>query len=131
MEYKTTRHKKRVYCTILFCWTFSVAIGLPLGIGLNQGDNKESNRCGIVNPKYMLYSSIFAFYIPCLVMIVMYSFVFYRLHKRLLAVKLQEMAAGRMMNFGGNLGLKTNGRILVSSKNESLHYRQYRPRNCW
>lgn len=107
MEYKSSRHKTRVYCTILFCWTFSATIGLPLGIGLNQGTTDEEDyRCGIVNPNYMLYSSIFAFYIPCLLMIIMYSFVFYRLHKRLLVVRLQEMAAGRMINFGDNLGTK-------------------------
>lgn len=72
---------------------------------MNQTDaSKEPYRCGIVNPDYMLYMSIFAFYIPCSVMSVMYGFVFYRLHRRMRAVKLQEMAAGQMVQFGDNLG---------------------------
>lgn len=106
MEYKTSRHQSRIYGTILFCWTFSIAIGLPLGIGLNHGDIHVTQHCGIINPNYMFYSSIFAFYIPCLVMIVMYSFVFYKLNKRLRAVRLQEMAAAQMVSFGDNLGRK-------------------------
>jgi hypothetical protein len=77
---------------IFGCWFFSVSVALPLGIGLNKDAEEmvtNQHNCGIFNPSYMLYSSLFAFYIPCVVMLVTYSYIFHTLRKRLRAIQLQ------------------------------------------
>lgn len=53
---------------------------------------------------YMLYSSIFAFYLPCAVMSITYGYIFYTLKKRLRAIQLQEMAGGQFLGFGADVG---------------------------
>lgn len=53
---------------------------------------------------YMLYSSIFAFYLPCVVMSLVYGYIFYTLKKRLRAIQLQEMAGGQFLGFGADVG---------------------------
>lgn len=53
---------------------------------------------------YMLYSSIFAFYLPCIVMSLTYGYIFWTLKKRLRAIVLQEMAGGQFLGFGADVG---------------------------
>lgn len=65
---------------------------------------KTEHHCGIYNPMYMLYTSIFAFYLPCIVMIGTYGYIFYTLKKRLRAIQLQEMAGGQFLGFGADVG---------------------------
>lgn len=64
----------------------------------------------------MLYGSIFAFFIPCIVIVTTYgceafcrwlrfeygldhSYIFHALHMRMRAVRLQEMSAGKFIGF--------------------------------
>ncbi|KAI6195098.1 G-PROTEIN-RECEP-F1-2 domain-containing protein [Aphelenchoides besseyi] len=106
-EYKTMKHRKRVYYSIAFAWMFSALLALPL---VSWGGNtkmklylRSEHRCGIYNPMYMLYSSLFAFFLPCLVMTITYGYIFYTLKKRLRAIKLQELAGGKFLGFGGDV----------------------------
>jgi hypothetical protein len=52
----------------------------------------------------MLYTSIFAFFLPCTVMSLVYGYIFYTLKKRLRAIQLQEMAGGHFLGFGADVG---------------------------
>lgn len=100
-EYQTSVHRHRVYCAIVFCWLFSLSIGLPLGklyssthssifshrsfanvkssatgTGLNRGNENtfgDDYYCGIESAQYMLYGSVFAFFIPCAVIVTTYG----------------------------------------------------------
>uniref|UniRef100_A0A915I9B7 G-protein coupled receptors family 1 profile domain-containing protein n=1 Tax=Romanomermis culicivorax TaxID=13658 RepID=A0A915I9B7_ROMCU len=118
-EYNTSKHQHRTYWIIGLCWVFSLSIALPLGIGLNEknappppfnveiddGPGQTPQKyCSIDNPYFMLSSSIFAFYIPCFVMLIMYGIVFNKLRRSLLAVRLREMAASHMISFGNSMG---------------------------
>ncbi|KAI6222325.1 G-PROTEIN-RECEP-F1-2 domain-containing protein [Aphelenchoides fujianensis] len=97
-EYKTMKHRKRVYYSIGFAWAFMTSGNTNMRHFL-----RTEHRCGINNPMYMLYSSIFAFFLPCLVMSMTYGFIFYTLKKRLRAIKLQELAGGKFLGFGGDV----------------------------
>lgn len=104
MKYRTVQHAQIIFFAIGGIWIFSVGLSLPIALGLNRGFDPLGNyHCGIDSPAFMLYGSIFAFYIPCLIMVTMYGFVFYQLRRRLQAVKLQELAAGKFVTFGHNL----------------------------
>jgi hypothetical protein len=89
-EYQTEVHRRRVYVAIMFCWLFSLIVGLPLGAhvclsacahtprtgtGMNQPVDAVDDEyfCGVANASYMLYGSICAFYIPCAVIVATYG----------------------------------------------------------
>ncbi|CAJ0938447.1 unnamed protein product, partial [Mesorhabditis belari] len=106
-EYKTPKHRKRVHLSIAITWIFSICMALPLGTGFNTRTRHfllTEHHCGIYNPIYMLSSSIFAFYLPCLIMLITYGYIFYTLRKRLRAIQLQEMAGGQFLGFGADVG---------------------------
>lgn len=70
MKYRTVQHARIVYFTIAGIWIFSVGLSLPIALGLNRGyDPLGIYHCGIDSPEFMLYGSIFSFYIPCIIMI--------------------------------------------------------------
>ncbi|CAD5235082.1 unnamed protein product [Bursaphelenchus xylophilus] len=106
-EYKTLKHRRRVYCAIIGAWCFSVFLALPL-VSIGHANTElvlqTEHHCGIYNPMYMLYSSIFAFYLPCVIMLLTYGYIFYTLKKRLRAIQLQEMAGGQFLGFGADVG---------------------------
>ena len=113
-EYKTLKHKRRVYVAIAVAWIFSIALSLPLGTGFNTMTKHfvdTEHHCGIYNPIYMFCSSIFAFYLPCLIMSITYGYIFYTLRKRLRAIQLQEMAGGQFLGFGADVGNITTSAI--------------------
>ncbi|KHN73943.1 Dopamine D2-like receptor [Toxocara canis] len=125
-EYKTAKHRKRIYMAIGLAWIFSIGLSMPLGTGFNTKTRQfllEEHHCGIYSPMYMFCSSIFAFYLPCLIMIITYSFIFYTLRKRLQAIQLQEMAGGQFVGFGADVGNITNSAmqtvIGISAKNRN------------
>ncbi|WKY15434.1 hypothetical protein Q1695_000703 [Nippostrongylus brasiliensis] len=126
-EYKTMKHKKRVYVAIVLTWIFSVGMSLPLGTGFNTRTKHfllTEHHCGIYNPMYMLGSSIFAFYLPCFVMIITYGYIFYTLRKRLRAIQLQEMAGGQFLGFGADVSNITTSAIQsvigIAPKNRNM-----------
>ena len=87
------------------------------GIGVNVSSESSDDyliyehHCGIYSPIYMLSSSIFAFYLPCIIMSFTYGYIFYTLRKRLRAIQLQEMAGGQFVGFGADLGNITTSAI--------------------
>ncbi|KAI1707544.1 7 transmembrane receptor (rhodopsin family) domain-containing protein [Ditylenchus destructor] len=113
-EYKTPKHKRRVYISIGFAWIFSICLSLPLVTGFNTSTRHflmHEHHCGIYSPMYMLCSSLFAFYLPCLIMSITYGYIFYTLKKRLRAIQLQEMAGGQFLGFGADVGNITTSAI--------------------
>merc|ERR1719410_1857208 len=97
------------FAAILACWAVSLAIGLPIMCGLNHRPEPEpfggsfntsnvslgwSNTtspspeepliCAFYNPDFIIWSSVGSFYIPCLIMVVLYFRIFKTLCKRAL-----------------------------------------------
>ncbi|VDN53742.1 unnamed protein product [Dracunculus medinensis] len=113
-DYKATEHKRRIYFAIVIAWIFSTGISIPVGADFSSRMREfviNEHLCGIYSSKYIFYSSILSFYLPCCVMIVTYSYIFYVLRRRLRSVKLQhcqetfqEMAGGHFFGFGADLG---------------------------
>jgi len=64
--------------------------------------------CAFYNPEFIIYSSIGSFYIPCVVMIVLYFRIFKELHSRASLAKKKKMTSGDKSNRGGGSGLATD-----------------------
>jgi hypothetical protein len=86
------RSKLKTFLTILFIWTFSIAISctiLILGF-TNENNiliviNEHQRYCALNNRPFIIYGSIICFCIPCILMLVTYSLTIRRL--RLQAAK--------------------------------------------
>jgi hypothetical protein len=80
------RTKRKTFLTILFIWTFSIAISctiLILGF-TNENNilikiNDDQHYCALNNRSFIIYGSIICFCIPCILMLVMYSLTIRRL----------------------------------------------------
>ena len=53
-----------------FCWFVAAAVGIPLLCGLNKSPN--THECGFNNPEFIIVSSIASFFIPCIMIIILY-----------------------------------------------------------
>lgn len=75
---KYARHKnhKRVWLTIGLVWLISAAIGSPIVLGLNHTPIRDPTMCMFYNYDFVIYSSLSSFYIPCIIMVVLYYQIF-------------------------------------------------------
>ncbi|XP_059497287.1 D(2) dopamine receptor A-like [Stegostoma tigrinum] len=75
--------KRRVTLMITTVWVLSFAISCPLLFGLKNNPEKRDNTvCAIVNPSFVLYSSIVSFYIPFIVTLLVYVQIYAVLRRR-------------------------------------------------
>ncbi|THD19016.1 D(2) dopamine receptor [Fasciola hepatica] len=79
-----SRHNNnfRVSLTIALAWILSFVIALPIACGLNHVAQRHETVCVLYNPEYIITSSIGSFYIPCIIMIILYYRVFHAIHGR-------------------------------------------------
>ena len=61
---------KKAILYIASCWFVAAAVGIPLPFGLNKSENTE--ECGFHNPDFIIISSIASFFIPCIIIILLY-----------------------------------------------------------
>ena len=62
--------------TIALVWVISAAIGSPIALGLNYTPNRDTTICVFYNSDFIIYSSLSSFYIPCIIMVVLYWRIF-------------------------------------------------------
>ncbi|KAA3679935.1 uncharacterized protein DEA37_0009044 [Paragonimus westermani] len=68
--------------TIGIAWVLSFLIALPIVCGLNNMPHRQPGMCVLYNPVYILVSSTGSFYIPFVVMIILYYRVFRAIRQR-------------------------------------------------
>ncbi|XP_051895764.1 D(2) dopamine receptor-like isoform X2 [Pristis pectinata] len=74
--------KRRVTIMISIVWVLSFAISCPLLFGLNETDTRNDATCLIHHPEFVVYSSIFSFFIPFIVTLLVYVQIYVVLRKR-------------------------------------------------
>ncbi|KAE8745767.1 hypothetical protein FOCC_FOCC007483 [Frankliniella occidentalis] len=72
IKYAKHKNNRRVWCTIVVVWLVSCAIGTPIVLGLNNTPDRSPDLCIFYNTDFVIYSSLSSFYIPCMIMIVLY-----------------------------------------------------------
>jgi len=80
------RTKRKTFLSILFIWTFSIAISCTILIlGFTDENNilikvnEHQRYCTLNNRSFIIYGSIICFCIPCILMLVTYSLTIRRL----------------------------------------------------
>ncbi len=82
LKYAQHKNSNRIYVTIAFVWILSILIGLPMLAGMNETDTRNPDECAFNNGTFLIYSSIFSFYFPTLIMIILYYKIFRKIRNR-------------------------------------------------
>ncbi|XP_074652280.1 D(2) dopamine receptor-like [Tubulanus polymorphus] len=82
IKYAKHKNSKRVYAMLALTWIVSAAIASPIVLGMNYTDNRKENECGFYNSDFLIYSSMGSFYIPTVLMIILYYKIFRTIHDR-------------------------------------------------
>lgn len=84
---KYSKHKKnsnRVYITLALTWIISVGVSSPIALGMNYTERRAQTPtlCTFYNSDFLIYSSMASFYIPCIVMTLLYWRIFHAIRQR-------------------------------------------------
>uniref|UniRef100_A0A914EBE1 G-protein coupled receptors family 1 profile domain-containing protein n=1 Tax=Acrobeloides nanus TaxID=290746 RepID=A0A914EBE1_9BILA len=71
----------RAYVSILVVWGVSLSVGVPIFFGANQLEERFKH-CEFTNAYFIIVSSVFSFFLPCIAMIILYAVIFKRLRQR-------------------------------------------------
>ena len=65
-------------------WIISVAISSPIALGMNYTERRAQTPtlCTFYNSDFLIYSSMGSFYIPCVVMVLLYWRIFHTIRQR-------------------------------------------------
>jgi hypothetical protein len=115
MVYTQKRNAKLMMLMILTVWCLSALISIPplFGWGRPSFNLKEFGMCVVSQDfRYQIYATLLAFYIPLLVMIIIYINIYRAARK----IKKKEMKTCGTLKFNSDLmGLKRNQRVSVAS----------------
>ena len=65
-------------------WVISITISSPIALGMNYTERRMNspNLCTFYNSDFLIYSSMGSFYIPCIVMVLLYWRIFHAIRQR-------------------------------------------------
>ena len=74
IQYAKHRNSQRVYITLALTWIVSVAVSLPIPLGMNYTTRRSRTPwlCILYNSDFIIFSSMTSFYVPCVLMIFLY-----------------------------------------------------------
>lgn len=95
LDYASQRSLFAIHIKLAFSWLASLAIALPIGVGYNWTPDRAHTpyTCRFFNSDFLIYSSIGSYYVPLILMIVLYARVFHTLRMRALAKMKKKQAA--------------------------------------
>ncbi|XP_041457371.1 adenosine receptor A2a-like [Lytechinus variegatus] len=79
----------RAIVVIIVCWIMAAIVGFLPVVGWNKGE-PEDGKCffiHIIHMDYMLFNAVMVIYIPLVVMVVIYAFIFRAVRKQVSQVK--------------------------------------------
>jgi len=84
LKYARHKNSKRVYVMLALSWIVSLTISSPIALGMNYTDRRRQTPelCIFYNSDFIIFSSMGSFYIPCIVMILLYWRIFSAIRER-------------------------------------------------
>ncbi|XP_008296024.1 alpha-2A adrenergic receptor [Stegastes partitus] len=83
IEYNLKRTPRRIKCIIVIVWVIAAVISFPPLISMDKGNNKDNPVCEINNDKwYVISSCIGSFFLPCIIMVLVYVRIYQIAKKR-------------------------------------------------
>ncbi|XP_076438266.1 LOW QUALITY PROTEIN: dopamine D2-like receptor [Babylonia areolata] len=112
IKYAKHKNSQRVYIMIAVTWLISVAIAMPITLGVNYTPQRQTGDCAFYNADFIIYSSMGSFYIPSLIMIFLYGRIYRVIRQRALkarAAKLKALDSRALQNVIENAGATGGG----------------------
>ena len=84
IKYAKHKNSNRIYLTLAMTWVVSIAISSPIALGVNNTSQRKETPydCTFYNSDFLIYSSMGSFYIPTIVMILLYWRIFAAIRNR-------------------------------------------------
>lgn len=83
IEYNLKRTPRRIKCIIFIVWVIAAVISFPPLITMEKENSKEARVCKINNEKwYVISSCIGSFFLPCVIMVLVYVRIYQIAKKR-------------------------------------------------
>ncbi|CAH8866126.1 unnamed protein product [Trichobilharzia szidati] len=88
--YAKHNNMRRVQISIALVWIVSFLIAIPLVCGLNINTHKDPTICQSFNALYIICSSLGSFYLPAIILIVVYQRIFALIKQRHKSLRLTQ-----------------------------------------
>uniref|UniRef100_A0AAY4C684 D(4) dopamine receptor n=1 Tax=Denticeps clupeoides TaxID=299321 RepID=A0AAY4C684_9TELE len=76
LKYNRNQFSVRQLALITATWVLSLGVASPVIFGLNQVPNRDPRVCKLEDDRFVVYSSICSFFVPCPVMLFLYYWMF-------------------------------------------------------
>ena len=78
LSYARHKNSGRVLVTIVTTWIISVSVSSPIVLGINYTERRREHPtlCTFYNSDFLIFSSMASFYVPCVIMTVLYGRIF-------------------------------------------------------
>ncbi|KAG2460320.1 DRD4 protein, partial [Polypterus senegalus] len=99
LKYNRNQFSMRQLVLITATWVLSFGVASPVIFGLNQVPNRDPKVCKLEDDKFVVYSSVCSFFVPCPVMLLLYYWMFRGLRKWSTSRKANLMKGERRFSF--------------------------------
>ncbi|XP_073337256.1 dopamine receptor D4 related sequence [Pagrus major] len=106
LKYNRNQFSIRQLALITATWVLSLGVASPVIFGLNQVPGRDPNVCKLEDDRFVVYSSICSFFVPCPIMLFLYYWMFRGLRRWSGRSRSQAGRAGRRafsLHFGSAL----------------------------
>lgn len=76
LKYNRNQFSVRQLALIAATWVLSLGVASPVIFGLNQVPDRDPSVCKLEDDRFIVYSSICSFFVPCPVMLILYYWMF-------------------------------------------------------
>lgn len=76
LNYNRKHVDQRQLLLLAATWLLALAVASPVIFGINEVPERDPRHCKLEDDNYVVYSSVCSFYIPCPIMVLLYSGVF-------------------------------------------------------
>uniref|UniRef100_A0A8C4SMH4 D(4) dopamine receptor-like n=1 Tax=Erpetoichthys calabaricus TaxID=27687 RepID=A0A8C4SMH4_ERPCA len=99
LKYNRNQFSMRQLVLITATWVLSFGVASPVIFGLNQVPNRDPKVCKLEDDKFVVYSSVCSFFVPCPVMLLLYYWMFRGLRKWSTSRKANLLKGERRFSF--------------------------------
>ncbi|XP_034742876.1 alpha-2C adrenergic receptor [Etheostoma cragini] len=131
VEYNLKRTPKRVKGMIVVVWLISAVISFPPLISMDRSSSEASPQC-ILNDEtwYILYSSLGSFFVPCLIMILVYIRIYQVAKTRTRSMSEKKRDVDSPLENGMDQAEAGRGGSLKSNRDESMKEQDRKNGHC-
>lgn len=76
LKYNRNQFSARQLVLITATWVLSMVVASPVVFGLNQVPDRDPAVCQLEDDRFVVYSSVCSFFVPCPVMLLLYYWMF-------------------------------------------------------